>query len=69
MKTKKQKLWQNSGTQIVSNLKNYDCDKTQKLKLWELKIQQNSKTQNMTSQKLKCDKTQNGTKLEILNWD
>ena len=23
----------------------------------------------MTSQKLKCDKTQNGTKLEILNWD
>ena len=25
------KLWQNSKTQIVTKLKNYNCDKTQKL--------------------------------------
>ena len=35
-------MWQNSKKQIVSKLKNSDCDKTQKLKLW-----QNFKKNNM----------------------
>ena len=59
----KKKLWQNSKTQIVkkknlktqivTKIKNSNCDKTQKLKLW-----QNSKTQIATKlENLNCDKT------------
>ena len=48
------KLWHNSKTQIVSEIKNSNCDKTQQLKLWP-----NSKTQNVTKLKISnCDKTQ-----------
>ena len=34
-KLKKLKFWQNSKPQIVTKLKNSNCDKTQKLKLWQ----------------------------------
>ena len=40
------KLWHKSKTQIVSKIKNSNCDKSQKLKLW-----QNWKTQTMTKLK------------------
>ena len=43
-------MWQNSK-----------WDKTQKLKIW-----QNTKTQNMTIQNLKCNKTQKNIKCEKL---
>ena len=54
-------LWQNSKTQNVTSFKDSNCDKTQKLKMW-----QKFKSQNVTkkikmwwkSKKLKCDKTQ-----------
>ena len=49
-------MWQNSKKQIVTKIKNSNCDKTQKLKLWT-----NSKTQIVTKLKKKetnCDKTQ-----------
>ena len=60
----KKKLWQTSKTQIlekktlktqiVTELKNSNCDQTQKLKLW-----QNSKTETETKHKnFKWDKTQ-----------
>ena len=52
--TKNLKLWQNL-TQIVMKLKNSYYDETQKQKLWSLKLKwrQNSKTQFVTTQKLK----------------
>ena len=51
-------MWQNSGTTIVTKLKNSNCDKTQKLKLWQL--QMGKKTQKVT--KLK---NSNVTKLKM----
>ena len=57
------KMWQNSKTRNVTKLKNWNCDKTQKFKLWH-----NSKTENCyKSQKLqlwKNSKTQIVTKLK-----
>ena len=46
-------LWQNSETQMVTNLKTQNCDKNQAFKLWQLNLLQlkmllNSKTQNVT---------------------
>ena len=55
-KTQKVKLWQNSKTQIVITLKNYNCDRNTKNKFIELKF---DKTQIVTKIKiLNCDKTQ-----------
>ena len=57
-------MWQNSKTQIVSQLKNSKCDKTQKFK-----IRQNSNTQIVTKlkfwQNLNCDKTLTVTRLNL----
>ena len=66
-------LWQNSITEILTKLKNSNCDenfdKNQKLKLWQKSKTQivtklknlnfyNSKTQIVTKlKKLNCDKT------------
>ena len=42
--------------------KNLLCDKTKKFKIWQLKMWQNSKIQNLTKLKnSNCDKTQNVT--------
>ena len=55
-------MWQNSKSQIVTKLKNSNCDRTQKLKLWpnsKLKLGKNPNTQIV--QKVKNangDKTQ-----------
>ena len=59
-KTQKLKLWKkNLKTETVTKLKNSNCDKTHKLKLW-----QNSKTETETKHKnFKCDKIQ---KLQLL---
>ena len=48
-------------TQIVSKVNNSIGDKTQTYKLWQLKMWQTSKTQDVKEKKLKnlkCDKTQ-----------
>ena len=50
-------MWQNSNLQIVTKLKNSNCDQTQNLKLW-----QNSKTQIVK----KNWKTQIFTQLKLL---
>ena len=70
-KTKKNKLWKDSTTQIVTKLKNSNCEKTknsncditQKLKVWQKKIVTKQKISNcdMILMKLKStnyDKTQ-----------
>ena len=44
-------MWQNSKTQIVTKLKNSNCVRTQKLKVWQnlkRELWQNSKTQIVT---------------------
>ena len=74
-----------SNPQIVTKLKNSNCDDLQKLKLWQnykiknsdktkkLKLWQNSKTRIVTKlKKSNCDKTQKTqivTKLENSNCD
>ena len=47
---KKIKFGKTKKTQIMTKLKNSNCDKTQKLKL-----RQNSKTQIVTKRNLNCD--------------
>ena len=57
------KIWKkNSKTQIVTNLKFLDCDKTQKLKLWQY-----LKTPCNTTQNSNYDKTQKLKLCEISN--
>ena len=55
---KKIKWWLNSKTQIVTELKNFNCDKTQKIKFWQY-----SKTQIVT--KLKNTNTDKTQKLKL----
>ena len=64
-------LWQNLKTQIVTNLKNSNWDKTQKLKLWQnSKCDQTKKSNGDKTQKNKLcqySKTQIVTKLKNSN--
>lgn len=48
---KKLKILQNSKTQNVTRLKNWNCDNLKCDKTQELKMLQNSKTQNFTKLK------------------
>ena len=68
-------LWQNSKTKIVTKVKNLNCDKSQKLKLWKLKtsicdknqIEEKNQKLIVTTQKLKLwpnSKTQMVTMLK-----
>ena len=52
-KSSKLNLWQNSKAHIVTTLKNSNCDKTENLKLWQLKNQIGAILKNS-----KFDKTQ-----------
>ena len=70
----------NSIDQSVTKSKNSTCDKTQKNKMWQkskfdknlnvtkLKMWQNSKTQNVTSQNVQNSKTQMGQKSTTQMW-
>ena len=54
------KIWQNSKAQIVTQLKNSKCSKTQKIEIGQI-----SKTQKVTKLKnSKCDKTQPKSKCD-----
>ena len=65
-KTPKVKLWQNSKTEIMTNLRNSNKkkikniirDKTQTQMVTKLKCQQNSSSNSNKNQNLNCDKTQ-----------
>ena len=54
MTTQKHKLWQNS-TQIVTKLKNVNCDKTQILKLWQKSTQIVTKLNKIVLWQKNCD--------------
>ena len=53
-------------TQNLTELKNSKCDKTQKIKMWQLKTSRYDKTQNMKTQKLKM--WQNWTTEDVTNF-
>ena len=75
--TQKLKWWKNAKTQMVTKLKNSNCDKTKKKsnfdKAQKLKLLLNSKNQIVTQLKLwkksNCDKTKILTKLKNFKCD
>ena len=68
--TKLKKSLTKIQTKILTKLINLNCDKTQKLKLWQnLRTKMVRKNQILTKHKKKIKKKKIPTKLKNLNWD